>query len=188
MSKSPKLTGPGPEATHRWVIAAQVMSLAALVLGLQFVLNTTGGTLFAFSAAGPLLVFVAVIIVLTVALYHFRRRHSLFEIREFAPGEIIIREGEPGDCAYFIQEGEVEVVQQRDGTEVVTATLQPGQYFGEMALLSNQRRNATVRSATQVRAAQLGKRNFLTLISTVPSTRQDIMKTVQERAMKQSGR
>ncbi len=186
MSKNRKLTGPGPETTHRWVIAAQLMSLAALVLGIQFVLNTTGGTLFAFSAAGPLLVLTAAVIVLAVALYHFRRRHSLFEIREFAPGEVIIREGEPGDCAYFIQEGEVEVLQHRDGSEVVAATLRSGQYFGEMALLSNQRRNATVRSATKVRLAQLGKQNFLTLISAVPSARQDIMKTVQERAMKHS--
>jgi CRP-like cAMP-binding protein len=176
-----------PDTTQRWLIGAQVMALVASALGLQFVLNTTGGTLFAFSAAAPLLVLAATAVVLGVALYRFRRRHSLFEFRAFAPGEIIIREGDPGDCAYFIQEGEVEVIRNHGGSETVAARLKAGQYFGEMALLSNRPRNATVRAATPTRLALLGKQNFFLMLSSVPSAREDVLKTVQERAMRQAG-
>ena len=174
------------ERTQRWLIAAQVMTLVALVLGLQFVLNTTGGTLFAFSTIGPLLVALAILIVAGAAVYQFRTRHSLFEYRTFKPGEIIIREGDAADCMYFVQEGEVEVIHNQSAEAgPVIARLGPGEYFGEMALLLDQPRNATVRAASPVRLALLGKSNLHMMLSTVPGTREQILKTVQDRAMQQ---
>ncbi len=65
--------------------------------------------------------------------------------------------------------------------------LSKGQYFGEMALISNAPRNATVRSLTPVRMAILGKQNFLTMLSLLPQTQEDIMQTVNARAMSRRG-
>ncbi len=108
---------------------------------------------------------------------------ALFEIEDIEPGQVIFQQGEEGDCAYFIQSGEVEVAQQEDGVSKVVARLSKGQYFGEMALISNAPRNATVRSLTPVRLAVLGKQNFLTMLSLMPHTQEDIMQTVNMRAM-----
>ncbi len=170
--------------TRWWLIVAQILVLIALTLGFPFLLHTTGGTLFLFSSLAPLLVFVSIAIVLWVAIDTFRKRHSLFSLESYESDQVIIRQGEPGDYAYFIQSGEVEVVQETDGEQVVLRTLHAGDYFGEMALLSGQPRTASVRALTPTKVAVLGKQNFLTMLQMIPSTRKDILTTVQERAMR----
>jgi len=55
-------------------------------------------------------------------------------------GEIICREGDPGDCMYVIQSGAVEISRQNGSQGVVVAMLEQGDFFGEMALLDQQPR------------------------------------------------
>jgi CRP-like cAMP-binding protein len=55
-----------------------------------------------------------------------------------------------------------------------------------MALIGNESRNATVRAVTPGRVAILGKQNFLTMLKLMPHTQEDIMKTVNERAMRKA--
>jgi len=174
----------GTVASERWLIGAQLLALMALGCGLLFLTDTTGGTVFLLSTLAPVLTIAACGIVLGVAISRFRRHHSLFHLETFAPGQIIFREGDVGDCAYFIQSGEVEVVRTLAGNEAVVAKLVAGQYFGEMALITNQPRSATIRTISLTKLALLGKRNFLTMLSAVPSARDDILRTFQERAMK----
>ncbi|MGA8143230.1 MAG: cyclic nucleotide-binding domain-containing protein [Candidatus Acidiferrales bacterium] len=173
-------------STRALLIGAQLLALVIFLLALQFLKNTTGGTLFAFSTIAPVLAILATLAVLGVATYRFLRRHSLFEIEDIGPGQVIFRQGEEGDCAYFIHSGEVEVVREDEGSEQIVATLSNGQYFGEMSLISDAPRNATVRSVTAVRMAILGKQNFLTMLSLMPHTQQDIMQTVNARATKKA--
>jgi CRP-like cAMP-binding protein len=175
-------------ASRTVLVAAQLLALVSFLLALQFLMRTTGGTLFLFSTIAPILTLLAVVFVLGVAAYRFLRRHSLFVIENVDAGQVIFRQGEEGDCAYFIQSGEVDVVRQENGAEKVVATLSKGQYFGEMALISDAPRNATVRAVTAARLAVLGKQNFLTLLSLVPRTQEDILKTVNARAMGTSGK
>lgn len=63
----------------------------------------------------------------------------------YLPGNIICRKGAPGDEMFFIVRGEVEIL---DEHELLIARLQAGHFFGEMALLNHQTRNATARAAT----------------------------------------
>jgi CRP-like cAMP-binding protein len=168
----------------RLLIVALLLTLAALSAGLQFIINTTGGTLFLFAAVAPALVLLAIAILGGVLFYDFKQRHRLFEIERYEPGQVICRQGDVGDSAYFIRSGEVEVVRETNKIESVIAKLRTGQYFGETALLSNEPRNATVRAAAVSELAVLGKENFLTMLSFLPSTQVDILKTVQERAMR----
>jgi cyclic nucleotide-binding protein len=164
------------------LIVAQILALTALLSGLQFLYNTTGGTLFLFATIAPVLVGAAVMILVGALVYAFRKSHSLFRTETYTPGQVIFREGEPGDCAYFIRAGEVEVVQGDGTAEKVVARLSAGQYFGEMALIRNAPRNATVRAASESTVAVLGKQNFVSMLNLIPSTQVDIMKTVNERA------
>ncbi|HEU4949486.1 MAG TPA: cyclic nucleotide-binding domain-containing protein, partial [Candidatus Deferrimicrobiaceae bacterium] len=52
----------------------------------------------------------------------------------YGSGEIIVRQGDVGECMYFIQSGNVEVIHESDGREVRLAELGQGEFFGEMAL------------------------------------------------------
>ncbi len=64
----------------------------------------------------------------------------------FGPGEVIIRQGELGKSFFIIEDGVVEViVRNSEDQEVIVSQLMRGQYFGEMALLGDRRRTATVR-------------------------------------------
>ena len=173
-------------AMKKIIIVLQLLALLVYALGLQFLHRTTGGTLFLFSAMGPLLVGIATLGLIAVIVYEFRRRYSLFAFENYAPGQRIFAQGDPGDRAYFIHSGEVEVVREEKGSQTVIAHLAKGQYFGEMALINNQPRNATVRAVTDVRVAVLGKQNFLVMLSVLPSTQEDIMKVLRERAMDQA--
>jgi len=170
------------------LIGAQVLALIVFILALVFLSSTTGGTLFVFSTVAPVLALLAAIAVLGVAIGRFLKRRSLFAVDDVGAGQVIFRQGDAGDCAYFIQSGEVEVEREENGVSKVVARLSKGQYFGEMALISNAPRNATVRSITPVRLAILGKQNFLTMLSVMPQTQEDIMQTVNLRAMGEAGK
>ena len=66
--------------------------------------------------------------------------------QRFEPGQEIMRQGDVGVGAFIIRSGKVEVLQDRDGKQVKLATLGPGDVFGEMALLDEFPRSATVRA------------------------------------------
>ena len=69
----------------------------------------------------------------------------------FSAGEIIIKQGFPGDHAYIIKAGECEVYYiENDMSETHLADLQAGEMFGEQALLDEAPRNACVRAKTDV--------------------------------------
>jgi putative ABC transport system ATP-binding protein len=74
-------------------------------------------------------------------------------LRHFEPGEVIIRQGEEGDELFLISEGEVEV--RREDHEV--ARLGPSEFFGEAALISGEKRNATVIATEALDAYVVGK-------------------------------
>jgi CRP-like cAMP-binding protein len=67
-----------------------------------------------------------------------------------------VTQGEPGDAFYAIRSGRVDVI--RDGQQVTR--LGPGDHFGEIALLNDQPRNASVVAHTSVRAFQLSREGF----------------------------
>jgi CRP-like cAMP-binding protein len=171
----------GPTAVRRLVMAALLLAAVALGLCLMFVLRTSGGTVFLFSMAAPPLLAVAIAAVGAAMLIEYRRAHRLFSLEHHPVGHVIFRQGEPGDCAYFIRAGRVEVVDER--TSAVLAALGPGDYFGEMALLDGAPRNATVRTLAPVELAVLGKDNFLHMLRLLPAAEQEVLGTIRERAM-----
>lgn len=168
------------------LIVALSLTLVALVVALEFVRNTTGGTLFLFTTVSPTLVLVSIVILLRAFIQDYRHRHKLFAVERYEAGTTILREGDVGDCAYFIRKGRVEVIREKDGE--VLATRGPGEYFGEMALISNTPRSATVRTIAPTELAVLGKQNFLDMMRLMPATEEAILNTVRERAMETPAR
>jgi CRP/FNR family transcriptional regulator, cyclic AMP receptor protein len=65
--------------------------------------------------------------------------------RQFAPGEIVFREGDQSDTCYVVREGQARAVRSHaDGRTITLATFGPGDFFGELALFEDERRSATV--------------------------------------------
>jgi cAMP-dependent protein kinase regulator len=90
--------------------------------------------------------------------YERTRIADVLESMEVKAGTIIVREGEPGDTFYMIEEGRVEVSSQAKG---VLTYLGTGKYFGELALLFDKPRAATVKATTDVKMCVLGRANFV---------------------------
>jgi CRP/FNR family transcriptional regulator, cyclic AMP receptor protein len=80
--------------------------------------------------------------------------------KTYKDGEVIVRQGEVGECMYVVVSGKAEVVGQKGGKEVRLAVLGPKDSFGEMAIFDRERRSATVRAMGQVRTIILDRKTF----------------------------
>jgi putative ABC transport system ATP-binding protein len=79
----------------------------------------------------------------------------------FAPGSVVIRQGDPGERFYLIRAGAAEVaITDDDGTTRVVRQLKAGDFFGEMALLANKPRSATVTATEELDTYTLDKKRF----------------------------
>jgi CRP-like cAMP-binding protein len=90
--------------------------------------------------------------------------------RLYKDGDVIVRQGEAGDCMYVIQEGRVQVFVEKDGKEVLLREPPEGEVFiGEMGIFEKQVRSATVRALGDARVLTLDKKQFLRRVQEDPS-------------------
>jgi serine/threonine-protein kinase len=94
---------------------------------------------------------------LKLELEAFRRGGGWFASRSFAPGQVIVCEGEPASAAYVITEGRCEVRQTHGARESVLREMGPSDVFGETALLTAGPRTASVVALSEVRALVITK-------------------------------
>jgi NADH:ubiquinone reductase (H+-translocating) len=100
----------------------------------------------------------------------------------FEPGEAVFHQGDLGDKLYILLGGEAEVIREEPGREaVVVAKLGPGEFFGEIALLKQAGRSATVRCTKAIDALSLPKREFGLLTTHLAGLRQSFEKTADRR-------
>lgn len=97
----------------------------------------------------------------------------------FTPGDVIFREGEIGHNMYFISRGSVEIIHEK--TNKVFATIGEGGYFGEIALLMDSPRNATVRAVDYCDLYTLDKDSFQVVLTHFPAFSRQVRKMAQER-------
>jgi len=107
---------------------------------------------------------------------------SAIKNQHFEPGDIVFHQGDLGDSVYVIEKGECEVVKQEDGVERTVATLRGGNYFGEMAVLSDVTRNATVRARTAMEVLIIPKDDFNQLRKSVPAFGEVFQELARKRA------
>ena len=101
--------------------------------------------------------------------------------RFYADGEVVARQGDVGDCMFMIQDGEVEIVLEEHGTEVVLRTAGRNELLGEMAIFDRAPRSATIRARGRARILTLDKRNFLRRINEDPSLAFRMIETMSRR-------
>ncbi|MBL6928999.1 MAG: cyclic nucleotide-binding domain-containing protein [Rhodospirillales bacterium] len=101
--------------------------------------------------------------------------------KEYAPGEVIVRQGEIGECMYVVQEGTVEVIVEKGGVEAAVGTMGKNDFFGEMSIFGGEVRSATVRSVDSARILTIDKKNFLRGINDDPSLAFRMLKNMSKR-------
>ncbi|MCJ1352589.1 MAG: hypothetical protein MMC33_002573 [Icmadophila ericetorum] len=88
------------------------------------------------------------------------------ETQKFPAGSVIIKEGDPGEAFYLLESGSAEVYKRGSGDKPILR-YKKGDYFGELALLDDKPRAASVISSTEVKVATLGKDGFQRLLGPV---------------------
>ncbi|OGP83351.1 MAG: hypothetical protein A2V87_09235 [Deltaproteobacteria bacterium RBG_16_58_17] len=102
--------------------------------------------------------------------------------KTYNEGEIIVRQGEKGNCMYVIQSGEAEVVQTgHNNKEIQLTVLSKGDVFGELAIFQEEVRSATVRALGKVRVIVVDKRIFLKRVHEDPSFAFTLMQKMTRR-------
>lgn len=100
---------------------------------------------------------------------------------QFKKGKKIIKEGVMGDSLFILVEGGVEVVKGKGKTAERVATLKPFDFFGEMSLLENKPRSASIIASKNSTLLRLSKDDFEELMSVYPKISLEIMKTLSAR-------
>jgi CRP-like cAMP-binding protein len=100
----------------------------------------------------------------------------------FAPGETVIKRGEPGDNMFVVTSGQLSVRIGSNGTESETAKLGPGAFFGEMSLLTGSPRQATVIAVSACELLVIDHETFRRLLDDHPDLARQISEKVTERS------
>lgn len=88
--------------------------------------------------------------------------------QSYQPGQLIMRQGDTGVGAFIIRSGKVDIIQERDGKEQKLATLGPGDVVGEMALLDEFPRSASVRAIEPTTALGIQRWHFKGILESHP--------------------
>ena len=100
-----------------------------------------------------------------------------------AAGDVVIAQGDPGDCLYLVLSGRLRVSVAADGTERVLHDLSRGAIVGEIALLSNRPRSATVRAARDTDLLMLRVSSFNALVERTPAVLGHIARLLIDRLL-----
>jgi CRP/FNR family transcriptional regulator, cyclic AMP receptor protein len=102
---------------------------------------------------------------------------SAADASSYEPGQNIVTEGDPGDCMFILLEGTVEVLV---GGRVLS-TLGPGNLFGEMSVINDEVRSATIRAQSATRVVSLNRKRFLFLTEQTPFFALHVMRLLSQR-------
>ena len=106
--------------------------------------------------------------------------------KTYADGEVIVNQGDVGDCMYMVQAGEVEVLTKRGTKLIPLRILGEGEIVGEMSLFDHEARSATVRAKGETRLLTIDKRTFFSRVQEDPSLAFHIVKMMAKRIRKLS--
>jgi thioredoxin reductase (NADPH) len=112
------------------------------------------------------------------------REVERMKLRRFLAGQTIIREGDPADSFFILTRGAASVRQNGPSGEREISTLKPGDFFGEIGLLTGTARNATVRATAPSEVLVLDAEGFKDLVESSQQTRDRMESSVEERLAK----
>jgi CRP-like cAMP-binding protein len=105
----------------------------------------------------------------------------MITLRQYAPGEAIIRENDKGECAYIIEKGRVEITREKEGRPAHIAYLEAGMTFGEMSMVDDLPRSATVTAVEETMVREVHRDNLYENLASNPETMIKLLKGIFER-------
>ena len=99
----------------------------------------------------------------------------------FAPGELLFNQGDPGDAAYIIIGGEAEVLISGTGGPIAVATVGKNVFVGEIAILCDVPRTASIRAVSALTTLRITKDLFLRMLMDFPAIGIEVMRVLAQR-------
>lgn len=102
----------------------------------------------------------------------------------FQKNQDLCKQGDPGDAAYIIMSGQADILVDQDGKEIAVARVGENAVIGEIAVLCEVPRTATVRAVGKLQALKIDKEHFLRLIYEFPDMGVQVMRELADRLTK----
>ena len=99
----------------------------------------------------------------------------------YEDGDLVFRQGEPGDCVFRVQDGEVEMIDETDGRETLLRVAGCNELFGEEVFERAGTRAATVRARGRARVLTISKRTLIRRINEDPTLALSLIETMSRR-------
>ena len=106
----------------------------------------------------------------------------------YTDGDVIVRQGDEGNCMYVIQAGKVEVIKEERDQQISLGVLGKGEFFGEMALFERESRSATVLAQGEARVLTIDKRTLLRRIQEDPTLAFRLLEKLSQRVRELNSR
>ena len=106
------------------------------------------------------------------------------EFSTFTPGQVIFKDGEPGEFMYAVREGAVDIIVKGKVMESVG----PGSVFGEMALVDSKPRSATAIAQVESKLVLINRHRFTFLVQQTPFFALQLMSIMADRIRRMDGR
>jgi len=109
---------------------------------------------------------------------------QLFKLKRFKQGDVIIKQGSPGDSMFLIKSGLVKVVSKKDGEDGFISRLFSGDYFGEVALFTGKPRMAEVIAEADSELMEISRKDLKTVVQEHPKVLETLKENIQSRMKK----
>ncbi len=169
-----------PKMPGRVLFIAECLIALSAIISLIAVLKPGPIPLMLFLVVAEIFIITGIILYLAVTITGFLRQRGVSRM-QFPAGAVIFRQGDTADFVYVIVNGKVDVIREEAEGEKVIARLAQGDYFGEMALISNAPRTATVRAVTDVEVLTWSRGDFTTLYAYLPDLRKSVDELMHQR-------
>jgi CRP-like cAMP-binding protein len=103
------------------------------------------------------------------------------DVVTYRPGQVLVRKGDIGDAAYVIIQGDADVSVPAASGDVVVAQLHDGDFLGEIAILCDTPRTATVTARNELKALRIRKEPFFQLLHQFPEMAVELTRMLAER-------
>jgi CRP/FNR family transcriptional regulator, cyclic AMP receptor protein len=113
---------------------------------------------------------------------------STSDIVHFDPGQTLFRQGDTGKEAYIIISGQAEIVSEGPDGDISVATISRHQFIGEIALLIDVPRTATVVATEELTALVVAKEMFYHMVVEYPAVGMEVMRELADRLLKTTTR
>ncbi len=166
----------------RWLlITAEIFVFLAVCLTILAISNLHPVNLALFLLIAQPFFIIGIVLYIIVTTSWFFSHHGTSQMN-YTPGEIIFKEGDKAEFVHSIVQGNVEITREVvDGGEELVAKLGPGDYFGEMAMVSDRPRSATAKAIDSVKIMTIARGDFMNLHKHMPVLKENIDKVIQGR-------